>query len=132
MKSRRQVVFAVLASLGVARSRPLGAAGRVGALSGCTATRERLLAATGLMRIDSTPLLQHAPTRRQLEEVANRCGPKWLRLGAVGSQRKLAATLRGWIVADYENGRLTEIDGWQLAESEAMLLAVHAGLLRLS
>jgi hypothetical protein len=126
MTSRRGVLLSGVAAFGAACSVT------VNALNFPTRGRdsepglERLLAALGLGDIDLSTLLEHSPTREQLAGVLRNGASKWQQLRSMATDRELRATLRRWIAEDFNNGALTEVDGWWLSSSEAMVLALVA------
>jgi len=92
----------------------------------CRSDHERLLTALGLGDIDLSALLKHAPTREQLADVLRNYGPRWQQLRSITTASELRTTLHRWIAQDFENGALTEIDGWWLTSTEAMALSISA------
>jgi hypothetical protein len=126
MSSRRQVLLSAVAALGAACSESVGALNFLTRRGDSALRHERFLAALGLGDIDVSPLLEHSATREQLATVLREGAPKWQRLRGIATDRELRATLRRWIAEDFKNGALTEIDGWWLSCSEAMVLALVA------
>jgi hypothetical protein len=124
MSSRRRVLLTLITALGTARF----ASARVLELAAAPEPeldREQLCAALGLTGIDVSALLSHKRTREQLAEVLSGTLSRQLQLRAV-SAGELRITLAHLIAEDFRKGALLEIDGWQLARSEAMVLAVLA------
>jgi hypothetical protein len=125
MISRRDALLSVLAALPAA-CRPSADTPRL--LTGAHPTDgdHRLLVALGLDGIVLSALLEHAPSRNQLAQILRECGPRYQELSTVGTDREVRTTLSRWIAEDFDCGALTEVDGWQLARSEAMILALLA------
>jgi hypothetical protein len=125
MTSRRDALVSVLAALGAA-CRPSADTLRLVTGNNPTAGDHRLLVALGLDGIVLSALLEHAPSRNQLAQILGECRPRCQELSTVGTDREVRATLCNWIAEDFACGALTEVDGWQLARSEAMILALLA------
>jgi len=126
MTTRRRVLLAAVAALGVACGASLGAPKLLARTRAGKPGRDRLLAALGLDGIALSALVNHARTREQLAAVLRACGPRARTLRQFSTDYELRATLRRWIAEDFENGALVEVDGWQLASSEALVLALLA------
>ena len=126
MTSRRAALLSVLAALAGACARSAVTLRLVTGTNNPTTGDHRLLAALGLDGIVLSALLKHAPSRNELAEILNGCRPRCEELAAIGTDREVRARVRGWIAEDFATGALTEVDGWQLARSEAMILALLA------
>jgi hypothetical protein len=126
MTSRRRVLLSAVAAFGAACSDSVDALNFLTRRRDCEPGRERFLAALGLSDIDLSALLEHSATREQLAGALRDGAPKWQQLRSLATDRDLRATLRRWIAEDFKNGALTEVDGWRLASSEAIVLALVA------
>jgi hypothetical protein len=125
MTSRRDALLSVLAALAAA-CRPSADTLRLVTGTNPTAGDHRLLVALGLDDIAFSALIEHAPTRNQLAQILSECRPRCQELSTLGTDGEVRATLCRWIAEDFACGALTAVDGWQLARSEAMILALLA------
>jgi hypothetical protein len=116
LRTRREAITACIALLGVAGIAPVVT--RVG-----SSFADRLLQA---LQLDASKLnaLCSARARAQLAEHLSASGVQVARIES--SEQALLSTLRRFVAEDYANGDIVDVDGWQLASTEALMIAVLA------
>jgi hypothetical protein len=87
---------------------------------------DRLLAALGLNRQQATRVLDSKVARQEIERIAATWPQRSRELAGATTNRELRATIRRAIQQDYANGNLVDVDGWFLAATEALILALTA------
>ena len=98
-----------------------------GALTELTALdRDQLLAALGLDRQQTARLLDSEVARQEIERIAATWPQRSRELAGATTDSQLRATIRRAIQEDYANGNLVHVDGWFLAATEALILALTA------
>lgn len=121
--NRRKVTAALAALLGVAG---LGSiqllAGRRTAADGLA----RKIAAVLQLDGGSVASMCTARARSQLTSHFDRCSKQVAQLQQGADPASLKRIIRERIEADYLRGDIVDIDGWQLASTEALVLAVYA------
>jgi hypothetical protein len=88
--------------------------------------RDRLLAALGLERRQAARILDSEVARQEIERIAATWPQRRLELAGATTDRQLRMTIRRAIQEDYANGNLVRVDGWFLASTEALILALTA------
>jgi hypothetical protein len=88
--------------------------------------RERLLAALGLKPGQAARVLDSEGVRQEIVRIAATWPRRSLELAGATTHEQLRATIRRAIQQDYANGNLVRIDGWFLAATEALVLALAA------
>jgi hypothetical protein len=88
--------------------------------------RDRLLAALGLERDQTARILDSAVARQEIEHIAATWPQRSLELAGARTDSELRMTIRRAIQEDYANGNLVRVDGWFLAATEALILALTA------
>jgi hypothetical protein len=86
--------------------------------------RARLLAALGLERGATSSLLRSAAARRELSRAAATWVDRAAEFADARSDRELRAVVASAIREDYIRGDLACVDGWLLARTEALVLAL--------
>ncbi len=123
--NRRNVTAALAALLGVAglaTSELL--AGRKTAAG--TDTLARQLAEVLQLDERSVARMCTARARAQLATHFDRCSGQIAQLQQGGDPASLKRIIREQIQADYSRGAIVDVDGWQLASTEALVIAVYA------
>ena len=88
--------------------------------------RDRLLAALGLEREQAARILDSEVVRLEVEHIAATWPQRSLELAGARTDSELRVTIRRAIQQDYANGNLVRVDGWFLAATEALILALTA------
>lgn len=88
--------------------------------------RDRLLAALGLKREQAARILDSEVARQEIEHIAATWPQRSLELAGARTDSELRMTIRRAIQEDYANGNLVRVDGWFLAATEALILALTA------
>jgi hypothetical protein len=125
MSTRRRVLLSLVAALGIARIGSARAQKLLAAPYELGPNRDQLFAALGLANVDLSGLLRDRRMRKQLADALSDTRSRQQELRAVPAG-ELRVTLSRWIAEDFRNGALIEVDGWQVARSEAMVLALLA------
>jgi hypothetical protein len=123
--NRRKVTAALAALLGVAglATNEL-LAGRETAAGAETLARKL----ADLLQLDerSVACMCTARARAQLVSHFDRCSEQIAQLQRAADPAALKRTLREQIEADYLRGDIVDVDGWQLASTEALVIAAYA------
>jgi hypothetical protein len=123
--NRREATAALAALLGVAglATNELLAGRETAAGAG---TLARKLA--DLLQLDerSVACMCTPRARAQLVSHFDRCSERLAQLQQGADPAALKRTLREQIEADYLRGDIVDVDGWQLASTEALVIAVYA------
>lgn len=121
--NRRKVTAALAALLGVAGlgSNQLLAGRRTAADS-----LARKIAAVLQLDEGGVASMCTARARAQLTSHFDRCSKQVAQLQQGADPASLKRIIRERIEADYLRGDIVDIDGWQLASTEALVLAVYA------
>jgi hypothetical protein len=93
---------------------------------GCVAGSFIELAAVGLEPQQAAGLLDCEVVRRQMERIADTWPQRRLELAGATTPAQLRTKIRRAIQHDYANGNLVRVDGWYLAATEALILALTA------
>lgn len=88
--------------------------------------RDRLLAALGLEPQQASAILQSQVARREIERIVATWPRRSLELAGATTPARLRAKIRRTIRQDYADGNLVRVDGWYLAATEALVLALTA------
>ena len=88
--------------------------------------RDRLLAALGLEREQAARILDSECVRQEIADIAAMWPQRSLELAGARTDSELRSTIRRAIQQDYANGNLVRVDGWLLAATEALILALTA------
>jgi hypothetical protein len=88
--------------------------------------RDRLLAALGLERGQAARILDSQVARQEIERIAATWPQRSRELAGAMTDAQLRTTLRRAIQEDYVRGNLVQVDGWFLAGTEALILALTA------
>jgi hypothetical protein len=88
--------------------------------------RDRLLAALGLKREQAARILDSEVARQEIEHIAATWPRRSVELAGARTDNELRLTIHRAIQEDYANGNLVRIDGWFLAATEALILALTA------
>lgn len=126
MISRRGVLLAVIAALNFGWRRPRDVEASTADHALQPGARQRLLAALGLRDVDLSVLRAHPHVCRQLTGALGAYDARWRQLSLAESARTLRYELARSIQQDFRKGAIVEVDGWQLASTEAMVLALLA------
>ncbi len=119
MHTRRETLAACLAML--------GAATLTSVTGSADSFADKLARA---LRLDASKLgaLSSPRARAQLAAHLRSCRAQLTSLEASSSSESaVLSSLRELIAEDYARGRIVDIDGWQLASSEALVIAALAG-----
>ena len=88
--------------------------------------RDRLLAALGLEREQAARILDCEVARQEIERIAATWPQRSRELAGATTDGQLRLTIRRAIQEDYAKGHLVRVDGWYLAATEALILALTA------
>lgn len=122
VRDRRSLIFGLI---GLASAAPLYWAASSHTVE--LLDRRRLMSILGLEGTDVEWLKRRPQVCRELARTLGRSQSRWRQLASRGTERALRARLRRSIDLDYASGRLTEVDGWLLSHTEALLLAILTG-----
>jgi hypothetical protein len=122
--NRRKVTAALAALLGVAG---LGSKQLLAGRGTAADSFARNIAAVLQLDEGSVASMCTARARAQLTSHFDRCSQQVAQLQqGAGDPTSLKRLIRERIEADYLRGDIVDIDGWQLASTEALVLAVYA------
>lgn len=121
--NRRKVTAALAALLGVAG---LGSIQLLAGRRTAADSLARKIAAVLQLDEGSVASMCTARARAQLTSHFDRCSKQVAQLQQGADPASLKRIIRERIEADYLRGDIVDIDGWQLASTEALVLAVYA------